>query len=1254
MDCVRAIDFMASRSTSDMNNLFAEGQSQGGAFTYAAAALSGRTFKAIAPAIPFMGDFPDYFQVGNWPASVAKNNQGTMTDSEMYAFLSYFDTKNLATMIKCPVITSIGIQDNVCPPHTNIAPYNNVKTPAADKQIVFNPELAHQVNGSWYTTYNNFFQDYEVDENGEHVTTLIDVSSSPVKIDWNGFSNARVAASALSKAKVGDYIKVTVVGTGAIQCQLRDSNNDILINSATYSNTSSTENVYKFGLTALGLAMIQDGGFYVNGTNFNLKKVEIVSTGSQDNYTDVIWFGEKVCSWNGVQMRAANYAAAVNGWTLRVHHKDLGSSPRLALYDAYTAAITGHDYAAVSGDYTDYTVDAAMLEIMATDNFFVRGNALTITKIELFNPTKTLEVFSTVLFEGSQSISWGQNLNQPASVYDNLQEGDVLKVHVSEGSGTLRIAWGSSEGNYYAVSCSADNDYSLELTNAQVAAIKKAKKLYISGATFTVSKWTWIRQKTISRDRGNAATTIWSGSQAIDWSVKPSTYATVEASAFTNAAAGMKVRMNFSNMKLGAQGRIVRGEWGAFSDANTYEKLPTAWGDYFEFTLTETMADSLKISGMHVTGIGYTLNSVELIDPMKEYVINTTFDTGDIKAWELADGTPNLTVTLTNYEEQEVTTTVSASLMTDMFADYSNYSVDVTLDAGETKTIDLPITGLEPGFYRMAAKANNNMLCTYYIGYNPTAIVSPDDSQPDFAEFWGTWKERLAEIPIDAELTLLAGQESDARNIYEVKYKSVEETVGGEPVYIYGYYAEPKAEGTYPCLIHFHGTDKSGSLTKPSATETGWCEFRFSARGQTLDKAKNGSVKYRTDPSDESSVDFYAYRLGDNDEHYYRYVYLDTRRAVDFVYSQAKVNKNAVFAVGGSQGGCLTYVCAALSDGRIRAIAPSITGHADFVHTMEIVGWPTNVFNNWINVKVADGTYASYEAGKAALLAHQSYFDTKNFAKWITCPVITNFSLQDQTDGPHLNISPYNLLVNVPAEDKQYSINQFKGHAAADNWGTTYMAFFNNYIADSETTDNSITSARYGTYYNSEAVMLPAGVKAATIDDAASGTLTINWRYDGDDNLKNVVPGGTAVMLKGAEATHTFTLLPHITDAAPTGNLLHGHDESGTTTGTGKHYKLTYGRDGGANADKLGWYFGATDGAAFTIGAHKAWLVLTDEQAQGARFFLLDDEITTGISSLTPAPSPKGDGSIYTLSGQKVQQPKKGLYIVNGKKVLIP
>ena len=143
MDCLRAIDFMASRETSDMQNLFAEGQSQGGAFTVAAAALSDYKFNAIAPAITFMGDFPDYFEITSWPASVAKScqaainkNGGSMTDADMYAFLSYYDTKNLATSITSPYITSIGLQDNVA------------------------------TNSDWNETFMTFFKKYMKDTTG--------------------------------------------------------------------------------------------------------------------------------------------------------------------------------------------------------------------------------------------------------------------------------------------------------------------------------------------------------------------------------------------------------------------------------------------------------------------------------------------------------------------------------------------------------------------------------------------------------------------------------------------------------------------------------------------------------------------------------------------------------------------------------------------------------------------------------------------------------------------------------------------------------------------------------------------------------------------------------------------------------------------------------------------------------------------------------------------------------------------------------
>ncbi len=165
MDCLRSIDFIKSRSKVQQNNIFAEGSSQGGAFTIAAAALSGE-FNAIAPSIPFMGDFPDYFQLASWPASVAFAQQKAlgMSDTDLYTMLSYFDTKNLATKITCPVYMNFSLQDNVCPPHTNIAPYNNLGS--TEKKYLVNPQLQHSPASNWNSEIMKFFKEHMKDASG--------------------------------------------------------------------------------------------------------------------------------------------------------------------------------------------------------------------------------------------------------------------------------------------------------------------------------------------------------------------------------------------------------------------------------------------------------------------------------------------------------------------------------------------------------------------------------------------------------------------------------------------------------------------------------------------------------------------------------------------------------------------------------------------------------------------------------------------------------------------------------------------------------------------------------------------------------------------------------------------------------------------------------------------------------------------------------------------------------------------------------
>lgn len=131
-DVVRAIDFIASREKCDPERIYAQGESQGGAFTWIAASLDPR-IAAAAPAVPFLGDFPHYAQIVNWPMGEildAARNQG-ISEEDLYKTLSYFDVKNFTDKIKCPLYMSFGLQDPTCPPHTEFAAYNQVRSEKA-------------------------------------------------------------------------------------------------------------------------------------------------------------------------------------------------------------------------------------------------------------------------------------------------------------------------------------------------------------------------------------------------------------------------------------------------------------------------------------------------------------------------------------------------------------------------------------------------------------------------------------------------------------------------------------------------------------------------------------------------------------------------------------------------------------------------------------------------------------------------------------------------------------------------------------------------------------------------------------------------------------------------------------------------------------------------------------------------------------------------------------------------------------------
>lgn len=149
----------------------------------------------------------------------------------------------------------------------------------------------------------------------------------------------------------------------------------------------------------------------------------------------------------------------------------------------------------------------------------------------------------------------------------------------------------------------------------------------------------------------------------------------------------------------------------------------------------------------------------------------------------------------------------------------------------------------------------------------------------------------------------------------------------------------------------------------------------------------------------------------------------------------------------------------------------------------------------------------------------------------------------------------------------------------------------------------NISGVGAGTYYIGAPFTMPTGVTGKTFSDIAGTTLTVGTTYAAGD----VVPAGTALLIEGEEGKYYPTITT--SDASAPTNMLSGSDLGATTTGEGKHYKLANGESG------LAFYYGATDGAAFTNAAHKAWLVVPEAKARF--FFSFSDDDVTGVECIT-------------------------------------
>ena len=140
MDCVRAMEFLKTHSKIDPQKIAVWGGSQGGGLALATAAFDPAVAYCVAD-IPFLVDWDNYFKLTRWPEMnqwiESKENQNW---NSVLKTMSYFDVMFLAPKIECPVLSGVGLQDNVCPPTTIFCTLNRIKSP---KKHVIYPTKKH-------------------------------------------------------------------------------------------------------------------------------------------------------------------------------------------------------------------------------------------------------------------------------------------------------------------------------------------------------------------------------------------------------------------------------------------------------------------------------------------------------------------------------------------------------------------------------------------------------------------------------------------------------------------------------------------------------------------------------------------------------------------------------------------------------------------------------------------------------------------------------------------------------------------------------------------------------------------------------------------------------------------------------------------------------------------------------------------------------------------------------------------------------
>lgn len=308
----------------------------------------------------------------------------------------------------------------------------------------------------------------------------------------------------------------------------------------------------------------------------------------------------------------------------------------------------------------------------------------------------------------------------------------------------------------------------------------------------------------------------------------------------------------------------------------------------------------------------------------------------------------------------------------------------------------------EPGFVRCVVTAEADgkpVRAVATAGFSPEKIQPTQANPADFDAFWAAGKEALAKIPLEPRLQLIPEASTGAINVYHVSIQ----TWGGppaNPARVYGILCEPKAPGKYPAYLRVPGAGVRGYSGAREQAERGMITLEIGIHGIPVNLAPELYEQLRY-----GALSAYnTHHLDNRDTYYYRRVYLGCVRANDFLASRENWDGKNLVVQGGSQGGQLSIVTAAL-DPRVTASAAAYPAYCDVTGYLHgrAGGWPHMM-------RGADSIHRT-----EAKIGVTAYYDAVNFARRLRAPALFVWGYNDEVCPPTSMHAAYNV-VTAPKE----------------------------------------------------------------------------------------------------------------------------------------------------------------------------------------------------------------------------------------------